>query len=54
MNTQLVFLILELAAKYGVPYVVDSINTLNKDEITADDIKNLEMKFQKPETYFND
>lgn len=52
ITTMSINLILELVGKYGLPLIQDGINTLNKDIITEEDIKNLEQKFKNPEEYF--
>ena len=51
MNTATILSILELAVKYGVPAVQKAIETINKDEITEEDIKALATMIRKPEEY---
>lgn len=51
MNTATILTILKLAVKYGVPAVQKAIETINKDEITEEDIKALATMIRKPEEY---
>ena len=52
MSKDTIMLILEFAIKYGPDVVYKMISTINKDQITEDDIKNLEQTFKQPEEYF--
>jgi hypothetical protein len=54
MATATIIKCLELAAKYGVPAVVQGVKALNKSDITLADIDALEGLVKRPEEYFNE
>ena len=54
MGTAAIVKCLELAAKYGVPAVMQGIKALNKSDITLEDIDALEGLVKRPEEYFNE
>lgn len=51
MKTELILGILELAVKYGIPAVRESIEAINKETITQEDIDALPALIKKPEEY---
>jgi hypothetical protein len=52
MSKETILLILEFAITYGPDVVSKMISAINKDQITEEDIKNLQQTFKKPEEYF--
>lgn len=54
INTTVLIKGLELAAKYGVPAVIEGIKALGKEEVTLADIVELEGLVKRPESYFTD
>lgn len=52
MNTQVLVTALELAAKYGVPAVLDIVRTWSKDTVTLEDVQQLESLVQPANDYF--
>ncbi|MGX7950471.1 peptidase M16 [Oleidesulfovibrio alaskensis] len=53
-NTAVLIKGLELAAKYGVPAVIEAVKTLGKESVTLADIAELEGLVKRPESYFTD
>ena len=43
--------LLIIASQYGIPAVIDVINTWKKDEITLEDIHNLLLNVKEPEEF---
>ena len=52
IETTTVIKILELAATYGIPAIIEIINSYNKIELTLEDIEQLKNRVKKPEEYF--
>ena len=52
-EVDLILTIIDLSVKYGVPLVKDTIDNLNKEQITQQDIDNLQIDTQW-EDYFKD
>ena len=52
METAVILAIIEMAAKYGIPAVVEAIKAWNVSTIRQEDIALLETLVAKPETYF--
>ena len=52
MDLKIIEKILDLVLTYGLCNVQNSIFSLNKDNITLEDLFKLEQEFKRPETYF--
>ena len=52
MDLKIIEKILDLILTYGLSNVQNSIFSLNKDNITLEDLFKLEQEFKRPETYF--
>jgi hypothetical protein len=52
-SIDVVLYILELSRRYGIPTIANIIHTMkDKKVITLEDVKNLEMQFKDPKSYF--
>jgi hypothetical protein len=51
LQVQMVLAIISLALEYGVPAVTAVFATLNKEEVTLEDIQGLRDLVKPPETY---
>ena len=52
MDLKIIEKILDLVLTYGLCNVQNFIFSLNKDNITLEDLFKLEQEFKRPETYF--
>lgn len=52
METAVILAIIEMAAKYGIPAVIDAVNAWGLDSIKESDLAHLEALVAKPESYF--
>ena len=52
MDLKIIEKILDLVLTYGLCNVQNCIFSLNKDNITLEDLFKLEQEFKRPETYF--
>jgi len=48
----LITLVISIAVRYGLPYVLEILDSINRGKITKEDIDNLVID-KKPEDYFN-
>jgi len=54
MDAAILIKAIELAAKYGLPAIVEGIKAMNKDTITLADVEALDGLVKRPETFFSE